>query len=173
MKKRLLALGMSIMICFSLIACGNSGASEEKKEVSAEDLSKVVELLQSAEDDISATAALQLEGWSKYADIVNYYFDDEAYTQASEVSIKKRAESAHNYRMSAKDTMEQAKELLGNKGEGDYYNAVKDYYKAVNKFLTLVSTFPEGYSKLTYANAVAEYKADIQEAYGEVEFTKE
>ena len=66
--------------------------------------------------------------------------------------------------------MDTAKELIANAGEGDLQKAVKDYYLEVNSYYNLVTTFPQGYSKLTYSQALADCKADCQSAYSEVEF---
>ena len=145
-------------------ASSNSASSSQSKE----DIKEAVDKITSAKESIQSCASYQLDGWTTYSDILNYYFDDSAYKDADEIQIKERAKNAHDARVSATSDMEEAKALLGTNGEGDYYEAAKDYYVAVDKFLSLVSTFPEGYSKLTFSQAVKDAISDCETAYGEL-----
>ena len=183
-KLRLIEMLVIGAICaIILVGCGtgsssNSASSSQKDEEAAsepqgasdEDIKKAVEKITSAKESIQSCASYQLDGWTTYSNILNYYFDDSAYEEPSETSIKNRAKNAHDARTSATTNMEEAKALLGTNGEGDYYEAAKDYYIAVNKFLSLVSTFPTGYSQLTYSQAVKDAISDCETAYGELSF---
>lgn len=74
----------------------------------------------------------------------------------------------------AKETLEEVlkniKLIKADDDTEDYYDAVKEYYKAVNTLVSFATTFPEGYSKLTYAQAIKDYYKDIDEAKSEVDF---
>lgn len=185
--KKIIALMLALATVLGMVGCGNSAKEQEStaqestaqeptvqestaQEPTDEELRQAVEYIKEAEENIVSAAAEQLDGWTTYSSIMNYYFDDTDYMNAKESSIQSRANRIHNYRTAARKAMEQAKNLLGNSGSGDYYNAVKEYYKAVNKFLTLISTFPEGYSQLTFSSTVSDYKSDCQSAYEEVLF---
>ena len=130
----------------------------------------------SAEEKIVSVSTLQIGEW--YADgssLMLKYFDDlffiEHYDSKSSYSFDKKAKEMYDYRVSAKEKLDKAKEIIRSiDNKDDLYDAVKDYYKVVNKFYALVSTFPEGYSKLTFMQAVADCKAECQDAYAEVDF---
>ena len=174
--KRIISLLLVIVMCLSLIACG--GGTEKAPEATAapeatnEELTQAVDLLKKAEDSIITAASHQLDGWTKYASIMEYYFVDSKYQEANESSIAKRAKKIHELRVSAKEAMDEAKALMGTNGTSDYYAAVKEYYKTVSVFWNLISEFPEGYSKLTYSTTASDYKANCQSAYAELEFYK-
>ena len=181
MMKRIVIL---VIVCIVMLAgCGsddnvntsstNQTENDKKEEsagVSDEAVKAAVEKIDVAKNAVKNCASYQLEGWSKYSDVTNYYFDDNAYQDASESGIKARATKAHDERMSANRNMDEAKELLGTNGDSEYYKAAKNYYLAVDKFLSLVSTFPAGYSKLTFSQAVKDAIDDVETAYGEVSF---
>lgn len=180
--KKAIALIIACLLLLSICACssGKQNSSETKQNTSNsapvapsdEDLKKAIDLLKQAENDIITTSSIQINGWSKYSDITGYYFNDDGPNQASERSIKQRAQEAADYRASARQNLEKAKTLLGSSGTGDFYLAVKEYYKSVSKFFSLISTFPEGYSLLTFSNTVASYKSECQSAYEEAAFYK-
>ena len=179
MKKAITIL-LALVMVLSLVACGkgnndSSNSSEEQKADTSvgptnDDLAKASKLIKEAQDNIVSIAADQLDGWTTYADIMEAYFVDEKYQNNDIGTLKTRSERIHRSRGEANTALSQAKELLGTNGTGDYYDAVKEYYKAVSVFYNLVSEFPEGYSKLTFSNAVKDSKAKCDDTYSELSF---
>ena len=178
--KKIIALIFAIAIILSLCACGATNSPSSTPEPAAptektgptdEDLAKAADLIGHAQVDIDNAASNQLDGWTTYSSIMEYYFIDSKWQDASgEFQIYNRAKSIHFYRDSAERELAQAKELLGTNGTGDYYTAVKEYYKAVSVYYNLISEFPEGYSKITFSAAVKDNKAKCDEAFSEVSF---
>ena len=175
--KKTISLILALSIYLVLCACGsgsegsNTSQMPEKTEATSEELAQAAELIKSAEDSIVTAAAHQLDGWTKYASIMTYYFVDSEWEGASgESSIYNRAKTIHNLRTDAQAKLDEAKALIGTNGTTDYYNAVKAYYKTVNVFWNLISEFPEGYSKLTYSSTVSDHKASCADAYAELDF---
>ena len=175
--KKVLALIFALVLVLSLVACGggnNDSSGEQKADTSAgptnDDLAKASGLIKDAQDEIVSMAAEQLDGWTTYSNIMASYFVDSKYQDLIESTLKKRAERIHISRGKADTALSEAKTLLGSNGTGDYYNAVKEYYKAVSVFYNLVSEFPEGYSQLTFSNAVKDNKAKCDDAYSELSF---
>ncbi|MCD7761033.1 MAG: hypothetical protein LUH16_04565 [Clostridiales bacterium] len=195
MKEKILCCLLAVMLIISCTACGSgtdttsqmdadsseTSSAEEETSVeeepvedegpSDEDLVLAVENIKEAEDLINSMAATQLDHWSKYSNIMKWYFDDEEYMNAvGDSATIKRAEQLHEDRTDASEKLSEAKELMGTSGTGDYYDSVKSYYLLVKDYLSLVSTFPEGYSKLTFSSTVSDFNTDCQSAYNELEF---
>ena len=183
MKKSLLFIFV-LVLCVLLCSCNGSksdiiesSTEIESTEPSVENLTKATELIKDAEDLIIKAASQQLSGWINDAEVMRAYFVDDMYDSLSHYTedyglpeYPNRAESIHEFRADAQEKLESAKELIGKNGSEDYYNAVKEYYKTVNNFLTLISEFPDGYSKFTYSNTVTDHKSDCADAYSELEF---
>ncbi len=180
MKKAMLFFALLFVVVL-VTACGNGKSSSNTQQTPAPmtatpkpgpsdaDLKKAVDLLKTAQDDIVAAAATQQNNWNVNASwVMKVYFVDEAYEEESFHTDTQT--SVYNKRKSARRNVESAKELLGTNGSGDFYNAVKEYYKCVNKFLTLISEFPEGYSKITFTQAIKDYTSDCKDAYEESQF---
>ena len=165
--KKVLSLLLSGIIAFSLCACGQGNGGGSPTD---EDLKNAAGNLYLAEVAIDSAASLLLENWTTTGSVMNCYFDESAYEGLNSGLLKDRAQSVHDFRSYAKDVMDDAKTLLGTEGTGDFYDAAKNYYLAVNDYYSLISTYPSGYSKMTYSNAISEKKGECQSAFNELTF---
>lgn len=162
--KKIIAVLLLICLCVGMCAC-NAGKKEETAPAGPtdEDLKEAVELIKFAHDDIVSISTILLDEWSLYSWFEDYF--DEEYNGSDEDLVM-----VHEHRASAKDALSEAKAKMGTDGTGDYYNAVKEYYKTVKVFWDFVSTYPEGYSELTFSNTLTEYKTNCANAYAELGF---
>ncbi len=167
---KVFAIIMAILAIISLISCDSSTEkekeqiTEQKTGATDEELKYAANRLWIVESDVTYIASQQLDGWTTYSDIMEYYFTSKTY-DGDVISIKTRSMLIHDKRKSARECLKEAKDIITKGGEGDFYNSVKEYYFAVDKYLTLVSKFPEGYSKITYSTTTSNYKAECQSAY--------
>ena len=168
MKKQLLLL-LTAALAITLSACGGAGSST----ASDEDLKTVVGDLILAETATDTLASLLIENWTTYSNLLLYYYDQEAYEASNMYEEGSDYGTAHELRGYADEVMNEAKGLLGTEGSSDFYEAAKTYYLAVNDYLALLSEFPDGYSKLTYSNAISDCRSACQSAYSEVTFYTE
>ncbi len=163
--KKIFCLFLLLVMVISICACSSDDSTSG---VTDEELGEVVTHIAAAEEAIVTISTLQITNWSTYENIMSYYFTNSAnYNRAPYVETAKKI---HEKKTLAISEMEKAKELMGTSSTGEYFDAVKEYYKTVETFLKLVSEFPEGYSKLTFSQAIADYKEKCQTAYSEVEF---
>lgn len=180
--KKILCLFLTILICLSFCSCASTDegpTTPEKTEATADELAQAAALIKKAEDSIVNASSYQLTNWSLDYDDMECFFVDSKYSKYQDESdfsplsdIYKTAKTIHFLRISAKDDLDKAKELIGKGGDSDYYNAVKEYYKVVNTFWNLISELPEGYSNYTFSTTVSDYKSKCSDAYSEVEFSK-
>jgi hypothetical protein len=183
-KKYLKTILLLVVLCMFAIGCADNKNAESSTSVSEEDVNRPATVQTVSEEDIKSAvkkihtacefisdcASYQIDHWSTNSELMNWYFSDTAYKDANSTDSKMAAKRAYESRVSARENLTEAKVLLGTNGEGEYYNAAKNYYISVDKYLTLVSTFPEGYSLLTYSDAVKDAKDDCSSAYSEVSF---
>ncbi len=189
MKKKVLCCLLAAVMAGCCVACGNSSTvtetvTEESTEVSeateemvadnTEDLTEAATLIYESQILVQAMAATQLQHWStSSSSMVDYFVDEEYDSSKAVMGIYEVAKEIHEYRTKANDRMADAKDLIGTNGSGDLYDAVKEYYLLVNNYLSLVSTYPEGYSKLTFSNTVSDYNTECSEAYNNLSFYME
>lgn len=181
--KKTIAFLLTFVMVLGMVGCGNSAAEQESTPIPTatpkpgptdSELKQALSYIKEAEDYIIKTSTVQIGNWdAKYSSFMVPLFDDQSYeTKAKENpdTITQRLTDAYNYRQSAQENLDSAKNILGTSGDGEFYEAVKEYYKVVNKFMSLVSTFPEGYSELTFSSTVADYKSECQSAYEDASF---
>ncbi|MBQ9558198.1 MAG: hypothetical protein IJU94_06305 [Clostridia bacterium] len=178
MKKSLIIL-LSLVCLVILFGCGNNAESNStissSSGVSNDDLINAVNLIKSAEDCVVNVSTVQLDNWSTASYSTSLYFEDSAYLEEFGPSGPSDyffypTITAYTNRATAKSNLDKAKKILGSSGVGDFYEATKSYYKEVSSFFALVSTFPEGYSLLTFSNAVKDYKSRCSSAYEDARF---
>ena len=175
--------GLSILLSFVylvvLFGCGSAAESNSTVSSSAitnDDLVKAVNLIKSAEDCVANVSSVQINNWSTASYSTSLYFEDSAYLEefgSAGPSISDyfySTKTAYTNRATAKSTLDKVKKILGTSGAGDFYEAAKSYYKEVSSFLSLVSAFPEGYSLLTFSNAVKDHKSRCSSAYEDARF---
>lgn len=168
--KKTLSLILALLLCLSLCGCKDTQIESEKTTADTEatdtELAQAVALIKSAEASIISAASIVLDDW------IDAYFVDSSYNYLLEHSPNwaKKVTTFREYRSSAKEKLEKAKDLIGSKGSSDYYTAVKEYYKSVTVLLKLITDNPKGHTLGTYSLALSDQREICANTYAEVEF---
>jgi len=97
--------------------------------------------------------------WSLGSSYVKFYFVEEYSDYKEMIASKEKVDT----------DLKKAKSIIQIGGTSDYYHAVKAYYTTVKALHSLVYNYPEGYSLLTYSNAIQQAQSECNKAYAEVE----
>lgn len=162
MRRTFLTILAFVMV-FGLCACGsNSSATVGPND---QELGRAVDLIKEAYDAMVSNSTELLDWWP-YIDL-HYSMDASApaYNDTNFVNYRNNTAEANN-------NLATAKSLLGTKGTGEYYTAVKKFYTQVQSFYDFLFVFPEGYSKLTFSNEVSSHKQNCIQAYNDAAFYK-
>lgn len=165
--KKIIALLLAMVMMFALCACG----TREK-----ENLDTATELLKEAENCIVRASTMLIDHFDvNYQSLMKYYYNvsllEDSYFEPGD-DLYDEAMEIQKYRDTAKEKMDEAKTLMGNKSSSDYYNAVKEYYVELTSFLKVITDWPEGYTYFTYMNAISSCKEKCLNAYNELAFYK-
>lgn len=186
--KKILAFFLTVITLLSLVACGSnqqepaptakptqSTTTNTPKPVvtvpagpSDEDLEDIVSALADAEEDADRMASMLLKYWT--TDSYFVYFYDESRFRGSSFEEDEDFADVHKYRGNVEDALKEAKSTMGTNGSSDFYKAVKEYYMALDNYLALLSEYPTGYSKLTYATAISDCQDECRSARTNAEF---
>ena len=175
--KKFISVLLSFVFIAVLFGCGSKPAPNSTASSAGivnDDLIEAVNLIKSAEDCVVDVSSVQIDNWSTVSYSASLYFEDSAYLEKfgsdgpSEADYFYPTKEAYTNRAAAKSNLEKAEKLLGTSGDGDPYEAAKTYYEEVSSFLSLVSSFPKGYSLTTFSNAVNDHKSTCASAYEEV-----
>lgn len=173
--KKTLSLILALLLCLSLCGCKDTPIESEKTiadteatdtEATDTELAQAVALIESAEAAIISAASIVLDDW------IDAYFVDSSYNYLLEHSPNwaKKVTTFREYRSSAKEKLEKAKDLIGSKGSSDYYTAVKEYYKSVTVLLKLITDNPTGLTLGAYSLSLSDQREICANTYAEVEF---
>lgn len=191
--KRLLALMLAAALALSLAACGGGGGNTNGKNAIPDEnvptddkntipdgnvptddeikneLSSTIELLNTVADYLDEESSFILEHWGNVE-----FFGNELYVRSEweenkdyNSFVREDIGALWNIRNKVQESMDNVldtiKNLTPSDATQDFFDAVKSYYLSLQSYQHLVDEFPEGYSKLTYGQAVA----DARSAYGE------
>lgn len=156
--KKVLVLAIIVVMCCNLIGCAQESKIDYKSIT--DDISVAVIAMDNC-------ARIQKE-WLGVSLNLPYLYSDTNYDGGNNDESVEAGTSCYEFRKAAKEKMEAAKNALKG-GSGDYCNAVQEYYLAANAYLSFVSNFPEGYSKITWAQKWTELRQACDEAAGKIE----
>ena len=54
----------------------------------------------------------------------------------------------------------------------EYKDAISDMFIEINSFATIVTDYPNDYTKITYSNLISEYKTNVEKAKSVIELEK-
>ena len=175
--KKITCLLLTFVLLLSVCSCNNSTKQNETTvpeatvtEATEQELKEAAVFIKAAETLAANIASIQINGWSTNSQIMQYYFSDLDYTNASLSSVhKEHIRKIQTFRSDARKAMQEAKKMMGESGTSEQYQAVKKYYQEVNILLNFVSEFPSGYSKITFSQSVSQYKSNCTTAYLSIE----
>lgn len=180
--KKTSVLVLSLILLMTFVACGdnnsnnnpvqntnNSDSYSAESVISTYDnLKDVFSSLSTAEQYADRVAALILRNWT--TDYYLIYLYDESNFKMSGFVDEEDFSNVHKYRGLVEDALSEAKAEINSNGNGNLHEAVKEYYLALNNYLTLLSEYPTGYSKLTYSTAISDCQNDCRSARSNAEF---
>ena len=190
--KRLSIILITMLIISTISSCGkNSSDNSQPSTSSAEavkdntssakdierELSSISNGLKSAYDDYCDLASTITSNWNTSSDVMNYFFDEKYCKEGNlykDSQHKSRYDRFWNLKNSTDEDFASLQDRIKNVDStdttADYYTAVKDYYKSINVLKQLITDFPSGYSKMTYAAAINDAKEDCAAAQSELSF---
>ena len=158
--KKFLILALTIIMSCSMIACGSSKEPAIDYKTITDDISTAVLAMDNC-------ARVQQQ-WLGVSNNLPYLYSDTNYTGGNNDEAKEAGTNCYEFRKVATEKMEAAKASLKG-GSGDYHNAVQEYYLAANTYLNFISNFPEGYTKVTWAQKWTELQQSCDTAVGKIE----
>lgn len=194
--KKTISIIVLLSIVFAFSACSISPAPTQTpvptptpvppptdEEIKAA-LDESAAYIKEAHDLCVSTANVLLDHWTaKYTIVFQPFFLKEDYEECVEMrngrfpddydrDLDKVWSDRDKIDSLLSSAMEIMRTIKTNENTENYYQAVKEYYKNIDVFHVFISTWPEGYSELTYSSTLADYKSDCQSAYAELEFYK-
>lgn len=186
--KKILYIILAAVTAISVCACNGSNSNSNSKNETAVtvkppteqsttlnkgQLDMCLKHITDANNYVVKIASKQMENWTT-SSTVKTYFDQESFDIAYKSGYTNTVADTINYlRDDATEAINKAESIFSQqKGEGDYYLAIKEYYKAVKKFYNFVTTVPTGHSKITFSQAVAEYNTNCNDAFSEAKMYK-
>lgn len=188
MKKSII-LALALIILFSMSACSSKKDSptygkvvqnninntgnyttniEINNVLTTDELNAIVSELNKAEDYSDKIASILIRNWSTES-YFSYFYDEYRFKNSGFKDDEDYA-NVHKYREQAEQILNDTKKQLAADLDTDFYAAVKDYYLSVSNYLALLSEFPAGYSKLTYATAITDCQNECRTNLTNVDF---
>lgn len=157
----------------------SSQGEETKTPELKTNIDKTINALKEANEYLVAASSLQSEHWTTNASLAMNLFDEETINGKKDHGsnptyvLENAGKKIQFARESAREDLDTAKRELKYYGEEDsLYVALKNYYVELDSYYNFISTMPQGYSKLTFSQAIAEKNASCQSLLSEVEFNR-
>jgi len=197
MKKLILWL-LCIVVCLQITACNKKDSFNTTKssETTTESDTSLSEDQQKAElDEIYTEIDEANELCNALTKLVYTYwgyngyeafFDHDIFLEKDKKFNTKKdyksgsfygdANTCYQYRDKIEKTMEDAhtrlKELTVSDNVQKYYDSVKKLYLNVDTYYSFASSFPEGYSKITYSQTFSNHQSEYDSLISELKFDK-
>ena len=160
MKRSLCVFIACVLLC-GLMACNQEPVEKPVNyAVAISNIDKAMEYISDCFDN-------EIGSWDYFLSYC--FYDSEPEKWAGRHGAEDKGRECINYRTNARNCLATAKTTIQG-GSGDIFTAVQKYYLAVSECLHFVSTYPQGYSKLTWTSAWASLKTKVSSAAVEVEF---
>lgn len=191
--KRGLSLVIALVLCFTICACGNRTNSngientQPQQQTQAtvneshvkDQLDSIAKNLRNAHGYYDKASSILLENWSAAANYLGYFYDEIEYQKSKEYLssyLTSKCDEKYKYQKAGleilNETLSILKEISPTENTKAYYDALKAYYTALKEYKNLITVWPEGYSKLTYSQAITDAKSIAERAYIELDFYK-
>lgn len=186
--KKIISLMLALTMVLALCACGTADKTqleqEQRTQLAEEQkgqLAEVSQMLDTAYSDYKSASTIVLGNWDDSPIWFKYYFDKSAYdrhlgydsAEYDEVVIPKCGEMWKLYEeadLLMQEALDTIKQISPAEDTADYYGAIKSYYTNIDAFRTLIQTWPEGYKKSTFSEAISSAKKDCDKAASDLAF---
>ena len=196
--KKIVALVLTVFLLMSLCGCGNtsntdvtelSKQTEQQSEQIQQDNETVRKKLYTIFSSVSETnndcnllmsiiyEHWDYNGWESFFDYDTFLKNDSNYNTRDNYSIGSfygDAKLSFEYRDKISESLTTIKTDLKELSITDetqaYYDAIKELYICVDSYYSFVSEYPNGYSKMTYVQAISEHNDEFEKLVSQVEF---
>lgn len=190
--KKIFLLSLSILLCSQVTACGKTVSTETtvavetvsklSDEEQKNELDSIYKEIEEANDYCNSLSKLVFTYW----DYNGYeaFFDRDIFDEKdTKYNTSKNytsgtfygdAKASYQYRDKITEKMEDAhaklKDLEVSDKLKDYYELVKKLYLNVDAFYSFASSFPEGYSQVTYSQTFSKHQSEYDSLVSELKF---
>lgn len=141
---------------------------ETNNVLTTDDLNTIVLELNKAKDYSDKIASILIRNWTTES-YFSYFYDEYRFKNSGFKDNEDYA-NVHKYREQAEQILNDTEKQLATDFDTNFYIAVKDYYLSVSSYLALLSEFPAGYSKLTYATAITDCQNECRTNLTNIDF---
>ena len=193
MKKKFLSIIsiLSLVVSLCCMGCGNNRTSinesneqvKETEQVADKDNDKIKSDLDSVYNDVC-----KMDEECQYiSSCILTYWDvngawtfeglfDKSYGSSAKQEWKNMRDKVFSYREDVKELQSsiptKLKSIEETEDLKEYKDAISDMFIEINSFATIVTDYPNDYTKITYSNLISEYKTNVEKAKSVIELEK-